>query len=864
MLAGTVQLSREDQATIDRLSDVAGPLRPREQFDPYLTGYPLPSGTYYVLARTWQDLTVTRAGCVRTLSLIIPSSVWAAAEVLVPFRDLLALDHLPADGDAKSMRLSVDAGSVLPPAFEFKGEELLEALFLEDARPVVVFDAVSPELVAMRLLTSLWPSMRRQFAVSTFALSPRKVGGRDFNLVFAPRDARSKFSDWGGRRIDGRTSPKARHRWTETIVSRVFESAHPRLIPREDEGILQGDGEAGDPATSLRVALLWDELLGKLDSTPTAALGLLDIANSGKAARQRYALTTLEPSLANAIRRAPSVLSEQDAWGFLAAMSRKMHGRSISRGVDAVRYAVGELASRAPEGAVALLSQPDDRGVVYELVPAIANAIGANFSDRTEQALLAAAPEVLGVLIAKSSKLAAKAAQSVPLIARFGEMFPALDTRLVRAVGHTLLPYLVHDWQAPAVWPILQHLDAGELTAEIRHLGVVNDFAASKIADLCLQRARDSGGRHDLLSVICSLPVSERRNALLARGLEPTADDLAWLFQRSGLTREVTNGLVTDLLRRADDLGFEQILGDDRVGSDATSIALIAPDLARRAIFVDGMPLENFVGIVNSVFPGADVSDKAMIGKRALQRCLRQHFGGDEIAFIASMLDGVGERLDGAWVARLGLAGELPASLASRNMVAFRRTSQASRRRLEMRIVDVAQHLRQRRQFDLDGYAVEACADLVSEAAESVPTSALTAAGELLPMLMRQKNRAVSPLVVATFPLLYRELAKKHEVPDVLKFMPFLDWDRCKAARQELVSAFMSSSWPPGDLALTACRCPDTARIMRRTAKSYGGEAYLARLAADLTRLPVNCRVYIERIISAIDSDRSPRYMWED
>ena len=31
------------------------PLTPGQDFSPYLTSYPLPSGRHYVIARTWQD-----------------------------------------------------------------------------------------------------------------------------------------------------------------------------------------------------------------------------------------------------------------------------------------------------------------------------------------------------------------------------------------------------------------------------------------------------------------------------------------------------------------------------------------------------------------------------------------------------------------------------------------------------------------------------------------------------------------------------------------------------------------------------------------------------------------------------------------
>ena len=66
LLSGTLRLPPRDQDLVDRLSDVAGPLGPGERFAPYLTCYPLLSLTHYVVARTWQDLTAPRAGCVRT------------------------------------------------------------------------------------------------------------------------------------------------------------------------------------------------------------------------------------------------------------------------------------------------------------------------------------------------------------------------------------------------------------------------------------------------------------------------------------------------------------------------------------------------------------------------------------------------------------------------------------------------------------------------------------------------------------------------------------------------------------------------------------------------------------------------------
>ena len=867
LLAGSVQLPKEDQAAIDRLSDVAGPLRPRERFEPYLTGYPLPSGTHYVLARTWQDLTVSRAGCVRTISLIIPIADWAATEGISAFLELLDLDHPPEDRDATSITLESLSVEALPPAPDFKGSELLEALFLEDSQPVVLFDAPMPELIAVRLVTALWPSMRRQFAVSTFALSPRKVGGRDFNLVFAPKDARAKFSDWNGRRIDGRLPQSARHRWTGSIVGRVFDDPHPRLLTSQEVGLVGGDSEEVDGMAALRIALLWDELLAKLSGTPTAALGLLDIANSGKV-RDGFAVRMLEPSLVDAVLRAPSILPEDEAWTFLGAIARKMHGRSMPHGVDAVRTAVGQLAGRAPEGAIALLSQPDDRGVITGLSPIIADGIGQAFGDRAERAeraLLSARPEVFGRLVSESARLADGVANDPLLVERVGEIIPDVEQNLAGAFVDELLPLLVLDWQLPAAGPLLTRLDGGQLVAEVRHLGKANDFEAPGLVDLCIRRARELGVKDAVLIALSEMPATDRRNSVLAQALDPALADSRWLLSEARLTDDVRVALFAGLLRRADDRQLGEMLSDPGICADAVSIAeRVAPDLLQRMIFIDAVPLDTFVRIVTTVFARTEGDERSRIARHALQRCLGAHFPGDETAFLVAMLGGLGEGLDGAWVARIGLASGIRASLASRNMMAFQKTGQSARLRVVWAMGEVGQILRERRVFDLNAAAAEACANLLFEAEKAAPRAALAAAGHLLPMLMRQRRDPVSRLIAATFPLIYRELATKDDVPDLLKFVPFFDWDRCKAARQELVSAFMSSSWAPGDLALTACRCNDLGKILRRTAKAHGGNGYIRRVEADLARLPDSCRKPAVQTIRSIRSDWSSTLDWRD
>lgn len=864
LLAASVQLPKEDQSVVDRLSDVAGPLRPRERFESYLTAYPLPSSQCFVLARTWQDLTVARAGCVRTLSLIIPMKDWAEAEGLSAYLDLLGIDRLPDDSDATQIVVRATPPEPLPPAPAFGASELLEALFLEEAKPVVVLDSVDPDLIATRLLTALWPSLRRRFAVSTFALSPRKVAGRDFDLVFAPRDARAKFADWNGRRVDGRAVQGSRHPWTVTIVSRVFDQAYPRLLSSTEVGLVGGNDPDIDNAAALRIAMLWDELVRKLHSTPTAALGLLDIANSGKV-RDSLALEAIEPSLAVAAHQASAGFPEVEAWSFLGALARKLQGRSMPMGRGAVAEAVEQLAARAPEGAIALLSQDDPRGVVADLLPKIASGIGGTFSDRAERALLEANPAVLGRLLAQDGPLLGRVAVDRPLVDRLEQILPQLDAATLDVIGPRLLPLLTADWQIPAAEPLLGRLDGPQLAMELRHLGEVNDFGATQLSDLVLNRALSASSRAEVRSALLSLSPTTRRDAMIARTLIPSVEDARWLADSDVLDQTAATTMLLDLLRQADDRQFAAMLVDKMVGERAIdTLVTRTADLGLRAVSGDALSLATFVQVLPRVLERQDDEAKVRLAKHALSRCLGCRFGGDEVAFLASMLSIVGDQIDGVWAARIGLTKNVDAATASRNMVAFRKAAKPARLRIVLSVAEIAHVLRDRPSFDLDEEAVEACAAFMFDAEKVTPSALLKAAGYLLPTLLRLRNRPVSLMIAAAFPPIHREFAKADDVPEFFKFIPFVDWDRCKAARHELVDAFMSSSWPPRDLALTACRTNEVARIMRRVAKQHDGDAYIQRIASDVGKLPEGCRKAVWNAISQVRNNPSVKYDWRD
>lgn len=864
LLATSAQIPKADQALIDRLSDVAGPLRPKERFKPYLSAYPLPSGERYVLARTWQDTEVSRAGCVRTLSLVLPAADWAAAADPSAFMALLnAEGELPTDVDATARQVFADGVPALPPCPDFRASELLEALFLEETRPVVLFDAPAPELIALRLLTALWPSGRRRFALSTFALSPRKVSGRDFDLVFAPKDARAKFGDWGGRRVDGLSTLDGRHKWTGQIVSRIFERPVPQLLTGDEIALVSESASDADYAAALRIALLWEELSSKLSTVPTAALGLLDIANSGKV-RDEVALSLLEPRLAQAITQAPSTLRAQDAWEFLGAITRKMQGHAMPGGRDALLATVEALAERAPTGGIELLTQFENKGVANELTPKIAQGIAKANLQQAQVALAGAPAPVVGRLIAQSPAFAERVASDDALLRVAAVALPTLAKPLFDSVSRSLLPHLTEDWQLPVAEPLVTRLDAAALAKMAQGLGPANDFAAERLSGLLIDRARQIDGRETLRAALVSAVPSPRRDALLAQTLDPEIADVAWLMAWETTSDSAASQLLLDLLKRADDRQLTTILSSPEVGEPVfAELADGGIDLLARVIATPQLPIGLFVKAVEAALPRLDPETGSSVAELALRRCLPATLDSNAARLISQWL-AVLRSFEASWVFRTGLGREVDASVASRNLIAFHAAPQAVRRVLVAAVDDLADVLVERRAFDLDAVAIEACTQLMGDAQRANPRGLLRAAGRMLPTLMHQRRAPVSPLIALLFPAVYRELAKEDDVSDFLRIVPFFDWDRCKAARHELVSAFLSSTWPAADLALAACRSNDTARILRRTAKAYGGEAYIAKIGADLGRLPDDCRRATVEVLGALRSYGPGKYDWRD
>lgn len=850
LLSASARLPKTDQDLVDRLSDVAGPLRPSETFKSYLTFYPLPSGSSFILARTWQDCEAPRAGCVRTRSLVVPMGAWVDGIDLVGLAMALSVAGpvAPAEAmDAEGRR------TAFPRVDAAEGVDVVEAMFLEERRPVAVFEASDPEAMALRIIAAIWPSFRRTIAVSTFALSPRTISGRSFDLVFAPNDARPRFtSAWGGRRIDARKAAGGRHRWSAGIVRRVFEADEPSLLRGEEADELDPSAIASE--ADLRISLLWSELHGKLANSPNAALGLLDIANS-RTPRNVSAIGRLEPALARAAEQAAGSLTPPEAWSFLLALNDKLGGVPLKTAVArSLSDTAAGLARRSPADAIAIVDMLASRPGRVPLVRAVAAVLGEVLDAELAAAVAGLEPERLMELLLLSPVFAEASLPRFPAFSeRLAEAFAHASGGAMAAAKKRLLPLLVEDCQAAAARILIDALNEDELLAEARHLAAANAFAATSLHASLVQRARKIGVVAGLRDAVAERASGKHADDMLVELLAPTPDDIQWLLGTSFLDDDRRLGIARSVLTTADNVLFRKAISS--INLDALLRLLMREPhgslpLVERALKTGLVETRTMVETTLRLLDFSGAERAPSLAWRALQAALQLTAVGARDGVLDKLLATAGGLVDGKVAFQLSLERATPAGVAGENLAAFDRAPAPVRRRLLSSIEHMAKAIVARGRLDLPDRATVSAANLLGDSAAIDHEANVRASSTLLPLLLRSPQAPTSRLIAAAFPPVYRELKRSDDTPDLRKFFGLVEWDRCKAARQELVDGLGKSDWRPVDIALAAARAGDPHRILRKIAKHKHGARLLTSIEKDLPTMPNPWRNQVAQAIS--------------
>jgi hypothetical protein len=838
LLSSTIRLPKADQDLIDRLSDVAGPLSPGERFAPYLSLYPIPSETHYVVARTWQDLEVPRAGCVRTRSVLVPMSAWQEMQ------DLASIVAMATEGGAEepAQRRGPSAiAALLPLVDPLQGTELIEAMFLEERAPIVVFDADKPEPLALRLTTALWPGFRRTFSMSTFARSPRTIGRRSFDLVFASNESRSRFADWKGRRIDGTKRDQARHPWSAPIVAQVLSAPVPSLKSLDALGEMSTDGVGSESA--LRVSLLWDDLRRKLPNSPTAALGMLDIANTRKV-RQVDLIRELEPALARSAAMAAVTMQAEDAWRYLGALIQKLEGLRLSLSIaKSIRTAAVDLASRHPIETLAVLSSLNIEPQRKLLVSAAADGLSRSLDlDVAELLSRLDGKDLLDLLFASASLAEGAVGRFPGFSLALAAALRTADEVVLAEARQRLLGLLVDDSHVEPARLLLNDLDADGLVKEAAHVHAVNGLSSADIRTVLVEQAQVLQAEAVLRDAVSGMGASAGRDALVEATLRHTPSDMDWVLTSPTLTHNRRIELIRSLVAAANSLQLRGMLTNPvtltrTVASLSTADESDAMLLARIAYNV-ALPGRDYVNLVVALLPSLKGSMSTELIGKAIELALPQEPSEVSSVVLDRLLSAAGNKLNAVRAMRVGLQREVSPAAASRNLIVFGRAPVAARRPLLTSVEEMAAAITNRHHMDISTEAAEAAAKLLWESGQMAADSFVRASTILLPFALGDGREAASPLIAAAFPPVYRELARDNAFDMLSLIFVFLDWDKCKSARRRLIDAFVHSEWRISDIAIAAVRAGDPVRIMGRIARESGGEKVLRGLIADLNKIP--------------------------
>lgn len=852
LLSASVRLDGPDQDLVNRLSDLTGRLRPGELFDPYLTAYPLPSRAFYVVARTFQDLEARRSGCVLTRSLFVCMDAWVELKSVELLRPMLVGVQRGEEAVARSTAREVDRS--LKPVADKRVVELVHALFFEDVRPVVVFDAPEAELIATRLLEALSPSLRSGFSLCTFALGPRRLGDRDFDLLFGPLAVRSRFSDGGFRRIGVRGSllRSEFHRLAAPTATRMFVSEEPSLVAPNVLAIFDKH-ELSDRA-GVRIVLRWEELAARAKTTPTAVLGMLDILNvRGGPGSEEW--DRLLPFASAALDLARNRSRCGDSWAFLFALTAKVEWRTAPAALARkLEETVRCLARREPEEALGALS-----GLTASELPLVANlkglgdGAGSSGFDALSADLGRLDPSVFLRLVVASERLgeALVAAMNKDVsswLSSVVSMFEGADVDAGYAVRRRLLPLVSDAVAAETIPPMLGDVAGSELADLAVDLAGRGKFRSGRFLATFAEVVRNSDAAWVVRDAVAIRARSADVDAFLLRVLEFTRSDLEWLLKvRDGA---LAGRLLTALLADADTMAIHSLLSTrDRVVPVLSTLHSALPESALQIArlltldLVGGGAGLDFGFAVVAMLP---TEERQSLETWLLRELLSAAPSGDER--LAHALSEFSPGLRPAELVAAATAAPIPTQRVSGNLEALN-TAPSDTRDGVVGVVDVlSRHLVERRREELDEASYRAWSALVGDSTD--PERRIRAASMALGFALRRVSYPVSSLVVVSFPTIYRELLKLKKLGlgnDVLPgYSYWLSQKKPKGARRRLidalVQAFLRSSWPPADLVIAALEANAEEQVLKRVRKRFSGFRYLRRIHKDARRLDDDLR----------------------
>jgi len=801
LLFNTKELGRDDQDTIDRLSDISGSLRPGEIFDPYFTSYPLPSRKYYVVARTWQDLTAARAGCVITKSLIIDQDLWSSCENIFTFFDTLI--GMSSDSNIRISEIHLKETQV-PIVNSRYLDEVVEAVFINRRQPIVVFDSKEPLFTAVRLLTVQWPALRSKFAACTYALSQRTIEGRPFDLLFAPGNTRSKFSSWPGRFIEPSLSSKEQ-KVTRLISASIFESKNPSLLEPKDSIFFSKDIELNDE--TFRLNLLWNDLTVKLklNNSFLAILGLLDILNILPETAVVSLYNSIRNNILDAITIVPESLSTEDSLSFIISLLARHKRKLLDRELfHLARKSVNRITQKDTLSAINFIqsySHPTNR-LSSSIYAGIADGISMSFSgsEGSRNIKYLTNPEVGLKLISTSQELAEIAIynyeQNRIEWSHFLQMILKVENEGVKSRAVKKLSLCFSKNTRPELLSVILDGSTEKIfRSAINRVSLRNMFSSEKLVDTILENSDRLTLVDYLLNLLFAIGNQEFTELFIVKLLyrnpklfnKLLTDDRLNIQNIASIINKIyhePNQEFIDLVKSSNDRSNYLINSSvsHMLSSMATANILIHANIPLEEALtrLNGLPIE----VINSVNPNGITI--------LLANSLKQlNSSFDEV--LGTVLSKL-KQININYIYEAAIHHQNSSHRIVSNIEILLNPNLAFQNKLIENVDHISRLLE---------------ANLTSNISSSIETGWIRILRQSSKYKDLQKQAAVymlkyaykvgekdpTVLIEASFPIIYKAFVKGKSIAAAFNYFLFPDWDRCRTLREELVEIYLKKNW---------------------------------------------------------------------
>jgi hypothetical protein len=833
LLASSTQLDPLDADRVAQLSDLSG-LPVESQIPSYLSCYPLPSGKYYAVAKTWPDKEARREGCVLTHTILIPMDVWQGGLVTsavlsrfcFPSRSNLSSFHervLPDDFPAESGTMPPGSSS---DRVEF--EQFATQYFALGKAPIVWFNQATGSDILPRLIDFLWPSLRCRFAACTYSLQTRHAGDSQFDLMFAPAAAVSRFSRVPENQLIGHhrgelALPPSDHR-TLKLVDMIFravvegEAINKWSLFPIVRAVLPPD------STALLKLILLDELNSRSAETASSAVAALDVL-AALVPDPEHAVEEKGRAIAFAVKRAASQPLDE-AIELLAAIAQRCTRaafrrlRNVRRGL--VRE-IGRITAENPERALSVLAR--SKGGAGALAAGIGRGLASSdvhahrllsaFDvDRPEKIdlLLRYAPELAPSHLAVSEDSDDQLRDAIEDVVRWvGRAKPyvqrsvsqaiietplfARDDRLIRtALEHAgsreVRPILSGVLNVPAI--------KADILYEVRRLG-------TKFPDLTRDTILKAGVRSELAGILFadSLPISPEVLKMFDEMRTEQANSSGWALAAYLVRPGVMEQLERDIAP-CSELWIATLLSGAHSASATVAGAL--------SILLNHFDNENLAIVLqpSGYFDRSELSSitsdlGAAIFRGALQNYL------DDPGTIQRLSQWLENDVVSRWLRAqddLGLSkyGDETNVRAGRGTQLWRALALIAKAIpgiADVKLSSVCSKLFALSKARWSEEFTEEWCDVLRAARGSSQLS--RADVDAMSLALSNPNLPLSALLVETYVRVYRSVAPDVEVP-LFGFFWSASFDPGYELRSLLITAFVRSSWAPGILAFIADR----------------------------------------------------------